>query len=369
MNDDARPPVALSVLLVGLGGMGRVWLDALTGAGATRLGLRLVALCDTETDRARTQMAARGLDLPVHAALAEGLAHTPDLVVDCTPPNARAAVVGAALAAGAHVLCEKPLAPDPETAARLVSLSARARGHLAVSQNRRFQPGVRALCALVAGGELGPAQTLHCDLHMAPRFGGFREAMRHVMLRDMAIHAFDAARAILGRDAVSVVCIARTPPGPFAHGPEVQALFEMAGGGLFRFSGSWVEAGPPTSWNGAWRLVLARGGARWDGEEAPWIFAPAPMDAEGFLPDPVPVSPPPMPDGEDGILGSLASMAHAIRTCTPPETNARDNARSLAMVFAAIRSADADGRREAVHDLALAGDASGYVVPRARESG
>lgn len=371
MNGPTRPATSgLSALLVGLGGMGRVWLDALTGPAAERLGVRLVGLCDVDTDAARALLAGRGLALPVGASVADMLAEPPDLVIDCTPPNARAAIVGAALGSGAHVLCEKPLAPDAETAAHLVGLSTRSRGRLAVSQNRRFQPGVRALRDLVAAGSLGAATTLHCDLHMAPRFGGFREAMRHVMLRDMAIHAFDAARMVLGQDAVSVICVERTPPGPFVHGSEVQALFEMSRGALFRFSGSWVEAGPPSSWNGAWRLSLERGAARWDGEGRPRFFGLAAADAPAFLPDAVALEVgSPDDGGETDILGSLASFLGAIRSGTVPETNARDNANSLAMVFAAIRSAEALGRSERVERLSLRSDTSRHVRPLARDAG
>lgn len=354
------PSRPLTAILAGLGGMGEVWLSALSGPEAATLGVELVGVCDLDPDRAAVLLASRQVRVPAFERVADALALQPDILVDCTTLNARLAVTREALLAGVHVLCEKPLAGDEQTAAQLIGAASRSAGVLAISQNRRFQPGLRQLRDLVKARTLGAAQTLVADLHMAPRFGGFREAMRHVMLRDMAIHAFDAARCILGADAVSVACLERTPEGqPFAHGPEVHATFEMSDGALFIFHGNWAEPGPPSSWNGAWRLTLSGGAARWDGEAEALAWAPAPMGAPGLLPEPLHHPLPPPPAERSDILGSLESFVAAIRQGRLPETHVRDNAASLAMVLAAIRSAQNAGRREPVRRLGDVSDASG----------
>ena len=352
-----EPP--LDALLMGAGGMGAVWLAALASEAARPLGVRLRAVCDLDAARAEAAVAAAlgAGAVPVEAALDRALDRGAELVIDCTTPDARLAVAGEALRRGRHVLCEKPLAADEATAARLLGLAARSPGRLAVSQNRRFQPGLRQMRAAVASGALGAPRTLSATLHMAPRFGGFREAMAHVMLRDMAIHAFDAARAILGSDAGGVVCVERSPRGSrFAHGAEAHALFEMACGALFSFAGSWDEAGPPTSWNGAWRLSLSGGAVRWDGEGSALAWAAPPEEAPGLMPEARPVELPPAGEGPWDILGSLASVVGAIRAGRAPETEVRGNARSLAMVLAAIRSAEAHGAREPVRALGPAAE-------------
>ncbi len=353
----------LSAILAGVGALGEAWLSALSGPEAEALGVRLWGVCEPDPRRGAEALARRGLSLPVWERVADALAARPDLVVDCTTPNARLAVAREALLSGAHVLCVGLLAADEATAAQLIGAQARARGVLAVSQDRRFQPGVRQLRDLVRGRRLGGAQTLFADIHMAPRFGGLREAMRHVLLREAAVHAFDAARCILGADALTVSCLERTPDGqPFANGPEVHATFEMTDGSLFAFHGNWAEAGPPSAWDGSWRLTLGGGAARWDGEGEAQAWAPAPAGAPGLLPPGVP-HPLPSPSTEPrGILGVLDSVVRAIRAGRLPETHARDNAASLAMVLAAIRSAENGGRREPVRRLGDLVDASG--LPR-----
>lgn len=75
--------------------------------------------------RAAAALAAAGLDLPLHRNVAEAIAGH-DLVIDATTPNARLLVTREALPAGAHALCEKPLAADEETTAQLLGLAARA---------------------------------------------------------------------------------------------------------------------------------------------------------------------------------------------------------------------------------------------------
>lgn len=366
----AAPDRTLTILLAGVGSMGGVWLRALATPEAAAIGVRLVAVCESDPNRGAAALASAGLEVPHFAALDAALDHGADILIDCTTPNARMAIAAEALARGLHVLCEKPLALDEDTATRLAGVAARSTGWLAVSQNRRFQPGVRQLRDLVASGALGRPQTLSVTLHMVPAEAGFRQRMRHVMLRDMAIHAFDAARAILGANAATVSCLARSPSGAtFAHGPEVHALFEMSDGTLFTFDGNWADLGPPTSWNGTWRLTFERGAARWDGDGPAQAWAPDPGGDGGLFLAARPHPLPPPPAERSDILGSLESLVTAIRAGTPPETRVRDNARSLAMVFAAMASADADGRREAVRDLAHAGDATDRPVRRAKTGG
>ncbi len=61
-------------------------------------------------------------------------------------------------------------------------------------QNRRYIANVRRIRRFLDSGAIGTPTSIHCDFFIAPHFGGFREEMGHVLLLDMAIHTFDAAR-------------------------------------------------------------------------------------------------------------------------------------------------------------------------------
>ena len=57
---------------------------------------------------------------------------------------------------------------------------------------------MRRLRRFLGGDAIGEIVGIYCDFFKAPHFGGFREEMRHVLLLDMAIHTFDAARLLAG---------------------------------------------------------------------------------------------------------------------------------------------------------------------------
>ena len=84
-----------------------------------------------------------------------------DVVHICTPNALHFPLAKAALEAGKHVVCEKPLATELEDARELAAL-AQARGVVAtVPFIYRFHPMVREARARIAAGELGPLQLIH----------------------------------------------------------------------------------------------------------------------------------------------------------------------------------------------------------------
>src|SRR4051812_21104714 len=84
-----------------------------------------------------------------------------DVVHVCTPNTTHAPLVRAAIAAGKHVICEKPLAVDPAEAEELVALAADAGVTATVPFVYRFYPTVREARARVADGTVGPVRLLH----------------------------------------------------------------------------------------------------------------------------------------------------------------------------------------------------------------
>ena len=79
----------------------------------------------------------------------------PDIVDVVLPTALHAAAAETALAHGAHVLCEKPLARDAREAGRIVRTAARAKGILMVAQCLRFAPEYAYLKKLVASNRYG----------------------------------------------------------------------------------------------------------------------------------------------------------------------------------------------------------------------
>ena len=95
-------------------------------------------------------------------------------------------------------------------------------------KNRRFSEGIRKVRATLDSGVLGRITAVHCDFFIGAHFGGFRDVMEHVLLLDMAIHTFDAARFISGQEPVAAYCVETNPAGSwYAHGAAANAIFEF----------------------------------------------------------------------------------------------------------------------------------------------
>jgi predicted dehydrogenase len=330
-------------LLVGAGGMGRAWAENLRACEP----VDLAGWVDIRAGAAAA--AAEELGIPVAhtgeelgAALA---ALRPDFVVDVTVPAAHHDVTLAALAAGCHVLGEKPLADTLERARAMVAAAERAGRLYMVSQSRRYDARLQAFRRLIAA-QLGELGILNADFYLGPHFGGFREEMPHPLLLDMAIHTFDAARYLSAADPVSVYCEAFNPPWSWYAGAAcATAIFEMSGGLRYTYRASWCSQGLPTSWEAEWRAVGSHGSAIWDGHGA--ARAAVLAGAEGFEHKTELRSELPADDVPAGIAGSLRDFLHALDSGEPPMGECHDNIKSLAMVFAAIESAES-GRRVSI---------------------
>ena len=339
----------LRAALVGCGAMSETWLEAVAKVPY----LRIVGLADIDAERAKTRAEQFSLKDAVitrdaHALIADS---RPDLLFDVVVPSARHEVVSAGLAAGCHVLSEKPMAETLDDARDLVRRAKTAGRIHAVVQNRRYLAGVRRIGRALRSGAIGDVSSVHADFFLGPHFGGFREEMDHVLLLDMAIHGFDALRCMTGLNGASVYCREWNPPSSwYRHGSSAAAIFELENGAVFVYRGSWCAAGLGTSWECAWRFVGAKGTLTWDGADQIRIEVVKPGDRCGLFDRLETADPPPLApeDRVGGHFGVLADFVGAVRSGAEPETAGRDNIRSLAMVLGAIRSAEAGQRVDIV---------------------
>ncbi len=137
--------------VIGTGFIGPVHMEALR-----RIGVRVTAICGSGS--AQTIAEAWGIPHVFTGYDHEGLVGHPEVdVVHITSPNRlHFEQAAAALRAGKHVICEKPLAMDTTETAELVRLAAECSGQIfAVNYNIRFYPAVLQLRADIAAGRLG----------------------------------------------------------------------------------------------------------------------------------------------------------------------------------------------------------------------
>ena len=341
--------MTFNAILCGCGAMSKGWLRAIASDPALADAIKIVGLVDLNRETAESLAREFGLEGAVIGSdLADVIARTKaDMVFDVVVPAARFAVVSTALKAGCHVLSEKPMATSLAEGSALIALAAETGKVHAIIQNRRYIAGIRRLRRFVESGAIGELTGIHCDFFLGPHFGGFREEMDHVLLLDMAIHTFDAARFVADRKPLTVYCVETNPKGSwYKHGASAHAVLEFADDVTFTYRGSWCAEGRRTSWESEWRLTGSKGMLTWDGEEA--FEATVAGTEEGLLHGFQPIDvPAPADEAEThGHASVISSFIEAVRTGRPPETVSSDNIRSLAMVLGAIESAKSGKRIE-----------------------
>ena len=324
------------ILVVGCGGISNPWFDALKANPRAKVA----GLVDLRIETARAQAEKHQLDAPVFDNLKAALkAVRPDAVLDLTIPDAHTPTTVTALKAGVPVLGEKPMASSMASARKMVA-AAEASGLLyMVSQSRRYDAKHAAIRDALRSGALGDVTSLNCDFFLAAHFGGFRDEMDSPLILDMSIHHFDLCRFFSDLDPVAVYAHEYNPKGSWYKGDvAASVVFEMSGGAVFTYSGSWCSESNPTSWHGDWRIQGVKGAVVYAKDADPTAARVAPDATPGFSLKTEPLAVPIPADFVAGFSGSLAEFLDALERGRAPQSECHDNIKSLAMVFAAIES-------------------------------
>lgn len=150
---NARTSAPTTVLRAGIIGCGAIAANHVE-ALRSQPGVEVVACVDVDPERAAAFAAQHGI-AHVAASADELFAHGVDVVSVCTPHPTHEQLVGAAAAAGAHVLCEKPLAITVASAERMVAACRDAGVRLGAVFQRRYWPAAQRIRAAIDSGELG----------------------------------------------------------------------------------------------------------------------------------------------------------------------------------------------------------------------
>lgn len=146
----------LGIAIMGTGMIGAVHRRAALLAGAVVRGVGA-----SSPERARE--VAQAWDVPrAYRDIEEAVADPQVQVVHvCTPNHLHRAMAQAALEAGKHVVCEKPLATTAQDARALAELAASTGLVATVPFVYRYHPVVREARARIAQGDLGPLRLIH----------------------------------------------------------------------------------------------------------------------------------------------------------------------------------------------------------------
>ena len=341
---------------VGLGNWGLDWeKNALPWVEDS---VERVAIVDAhEPTLAKAQKALKLPDAMCFATLDEAFdAADAELVLITAPMVAHMPVAIQAMEAGRHVLVEKPFAGTLDEAQQAVTVAERTGKTLMVSQNYRFYPAPRTAAKLIAEGTLGQPGSVYVDFRRwanDPEYEMNRHyQFPHPLLFDMAIHHYDLMRMVLGQEAVEVYARDTSPAwSKFDEESEALLMVTFANGQILSYRGSWVSSGDPTHWAGEWRMEFSEGELQWTSRAG---------DVTGMGGDMVRVrqrgaKPVRVPMDELPLLGrsmGLKQLVESIEAGVEPESSGRRNLGTVALMEAAVRSAESD-RVEAVAQIAV----------------
>src|ERR671914_2209625 len=244
--------------VVGVGFIGVAHVEALR-----RLGVNVVGVVGSSPERAKKK--AEAANLPrVFESYESLLSDDIDVVHVATPNHAHADQVRAALDAGVHVVCEKPLALTSSDTRDLVRRAGESGLVTAVCFNIRYYPLCHQMRSMVAAGVIGEPRLVSGsylqDWLLLPTDWNWRlvpdEAGALRAVADIGSHWLDLARFITGCRVVEVMAELHTTVPVRRHpvGPVETFAAPFEDGGL-------IEE-PMSSDDGAGILLRLEGGAR-----------------------------------------------------------------------------------------------------------
>ncbi|MCC0030358.1 MAG: Gfo/Idh/MocA family oxidoreductase [Brucellaceae bacterium] len=325
-------------------GIGTKHLD-----GYLALGDRFAVthVCDLNEGLAGEQAARAGA--AVSASIADVLADPEVEIVDiCLPPMMHVPVALDALAAGKHVICEKPIAGSLADADRLAAAARAAGRQVFPVFQYRYAPAFRVLGALKHAGLLGAPRAASLETHWNRGADYYAIAWRGTWAREMggavlshAIHIHDLAARLLGPiEAVSAMLA--TSINPIETEDCAAISFRTASGALVTSSIT-LGAADDTS-----RLRLVFEHATVESGRVP--YAPGEGDWHYMARDPArqgeidAVVASASADKGDGFAGFLAAIADALDGKPEGAVSMEDGVKSIELVTA-IYHADRTGAR------------------------
>ncbi|WP_049904308.1 Gfo/Idh/MocA family protein [Natrialba asiatica] len=363
------------LIQIGTGNQGEAWCREFLPPNVEDDTVDVVAAVDVNDDELTNAVDALSLSADrcytdAETAMREREADAVALVV---PPQARPELVSLAVEYDLDVLAEKPLADSLEAALEIVELVTETETKLGVTMSHRFRRDVTTLRRLIRSDEYGPVDYLYGRYAVNARSRGSWAGERlydfepHPLLIDGAIHHLDLLADIAGERVETVFCRSWNPSySDFAGDPNAVVQLGMENGATIAYEGLNTAA---TSFNGWWServrancqdasLVLD------DGDLRRFPYDRAAENCLGHTS---------LDQGEPVALESRDKWGNAwlveqfAEWCDggePMETNARANLRTMALVFAAIESAETGDAIRVEEFLAEHLDDRSPITPR-----
>lgn len=192
----------LQVAVIGVGGIARThnpgWVTLQNEGKA-----ELAAFCDVSEDIVQAQAKALGVERTYTDYRKLLRAEKIDVVDVCTPNAFHCPITCAALKAGCHVICEKPMAPTAREAKRMAQTARDTGLNLMIAQHMRWMESAKSLKTLCDAGDLGDVYYVRAQA-LRRRFVPARASFYTKAISgggpmiDIGVHILDLAYWLMG---------------------------------------------------------------------------------------------------------------------------------------------------------------------------
>jgi predicted dehydrogenase len=331
---------------------GRVWTVAVIGCGIGRTHIeayrahpdkfRVAALCDIDEGRLATVGDEFGIARRTTSFDQVLDVEDVDIVDICTPPAPHCTQILAALAAGKHVVCEKPLAGSLAEVDRVIAAEAEARGRVMPVFQYRFGNGVQKAMRIIDLGIAGRPYlaTVETAWKRLPQYyaipwrGQWKRARGGVLL-SQAIHLHDLLVYLMGPVA-SVFARTATLVNPVEVEDCAVASLVMQSGALASLAATLGSHKEISRLHLCFEHVTFESSlAPYSPGDDPWVIIPASAEAAGCIADALAgyrsVSP--------QFVGLMGAYHEALTTGGALPVTLSDARRSIELVTALYHSA------------------------------
>ncbi|MCS6776668.1 MAG: Gfo/Idh/MocA family oxidoreductase [Chloroherpetonaceae bacterium] len=311
---------------------------------AARPDVRILAFADRVPERAETL--ARKYDAKAFSHYEEALAlKGVDAVSVCTPNALHAPITIAALEAGKHVLCEKPMATSDQEAKAMIAAAQKAGKVLMIGHNQRLAPLHVKAKQLIADGVIGKVLSFRTSFsHPGPESwsiegatGWFFDKKQAFVgsMGDLGVHKADLIRFLLGEEIVEVAAFVEHLDKPMGDVDDnAVCILKTASGAIGTLTASWTHY--PGEDNATY-IYGSKGHIRIGADprfsvmcflkngEKQYYEVGALQTNEA---------------GGQSASGVIDAFVESIRTNTPPPISGEEGRRSLAVIIACLKAAE-----------------------------
>jgi predicted dehydrogenase len=320
----------MKVGIVGVGFMGATHASGWADTPAQIVGF--TAETQDEAEKLAKQYQAK-----VYSSL-DAMLPDVDVVDICSPTHLHHEMILKAVAAGKHIVCEKPLARTTQEAREGVEACSKVGVQLLVAHVVRFFPEYALAQSAIANGQIGKPAVLrlHRGSYRPKKPAGnwfLDESKSGGILMDLMIHDYDYARWIAGDvETVSACRVTEShPDAPVDYG---LVILSHKSGALSHIAGSWAY--PPPTFITRFELAGEHGLIEFDSEATAPIHNLILKTGASDAPD---VGLPASPVSESPYTTQIKEFYDALADGKPTRVHALDGLASVQIAEAAIQSA------------------------------